>query len=118
MEITVIWTDVCALDDLQPDRGVAALVDGAQVAVFRLSGGPVLAIGNSDPIGHANVLSRGLVGSRGERVVVFSPLHKQAFDLTTGECLDAQGVRVPVHPVSVRDGRVLVGPAGAVRTVT
>jgi nitrite reductase (NADH) small subunit len=113
----MIWTDVCALDDLLPDRGVAALVDGAQVAVFRLSDGPVLAIGNGDPIGRANVLSRGLVGSRGDRTVVFSPLHKQAYDLVTGECLDAEGVRVPVHPVEVRDGRVRVGPAGAARVI-
>ncbi|EIV93889.1 nitrite reductase small subunit NirD [Frankia sp. QA3] len=111
------WTDVCALEDLTPDRGAGALVDGAQVAVFRLSDGPVLAVGNTDPISRANVLCRGLVGSRGERTVVFSPLHKQAFDLVTGECLDAEDVRIPVHPVEVRDGRVLVGPAGAARRI-
>ncbi|ORT93031.1 nitrite reductase small subunit, partial [Frankia casuarinae] len=40
----MIWTDICALDDLTPDRGVAALVNGAQVAIFRLSDGPVLAV--------------------------------------------------------------------------
>ncbi|WP_462186017.1 MULTISPECIES: nitrite reductase small subunit NirD [unclassified Frankia] len=114
----MIWTDICALDDLTPDRGVAALVNGAQVAIFRLSDGPVLAVGNADPIGLANVLSRGLVGSRGDRAVVFSPLHKQAFDLVTGECLDAEGVRLPVYPVQVQDGRVLVGPVAAARPVS
>jgi len=108
------WTDVCALDDLLPDRGAAALVGGEQVALFRLSGGPVLAIANGDPLGGANVLSRGLVGSRGDRTVVFSPLHKQAFDLVTGECLDAPGVWVVTYPVHVAAGRVLVGPPNAV----
>lgn len=102
------WTDVCALDDLLPDRGMAALVSGRQVALFRLVDGPVLAIANADPIGGANVLARGLVGSRGDRTVVFSPLYKQAFDLVTGECLDSAGVSVATYPVQVRSGRVLV----------
>lgn len=104
-----MWTQVCALTDLLPDRGVAALVGGVQVALFRLSDGPVLAVGNTDPTTGANVLSRGLVGSRGDRVVVFSPLHKQAFDLVTGDCLDAAGVSVPTYVVEVRDGQVFVG---------
>jgi nitrite reductase (NADH) small subunit len=108
------WTDVCSEDDLLPDRGMAALVGGAQVALFRLTDGPVVAVGNGDPTTGANVLSRGLVGSRGDRAVVFSPLHKQAFDLVTGECLDVPGVSIPAYPVRVRDGRVLVGaPANA-----
>lgn len=109
MTTAMTWIQVCDLADLLPDRGVAALVAGAQVALFRLSDGPVLAVGNTDPTTGANVLSRGLVGSRGDRVVVFSPLHKQAFDLVTGECLDAAGVSVPTYAVEVRDGQVLVG---------
>lgn len=104
-----VWTDVCALADLLPDRGAAALVSGRQIALFRLDDGPVFAIGNTDPVTGANVLSRGLVGSRGERAVVFSPLHKQAFDLATGVCLDVPGAGVPTYPVEVRDGRVFVG---------
>nr|MDT0667405.1 nitrite reductase small subunit NirD [Micromonospora sp. DSM 115978] len=103
------WTDVCALADLLPDRGVAALLGGRQIAVFRLADGPVFAIGNTDPTTGANVLSRGLVGSRADRAVVFSPLHKQPFDLATGVCLDVPGASVPTYPVEVIDGRVFVG---------
>ena len=103
-----MWTDVCAYADLLPDRGVAALVHGEQVAVFRLTGGELHAVGNFDPIGGAFVLARGLVGSRGDRAVVFSPLYKQAYDLATGRCLDEEGVAVPTYPVQVRDGRVHV----------
>jgi nitrite reductase (NADH) small subunit len=36
-------------------------------------------------------------------------MHKQAFDLRTGECLDAAGVRVRVYEVRVRDGIVEIG---------
>jgi nitrite reductase (NADH) small subunit len=109
---SIAWTDVCAYEDLLPDRGVAALVHGEQVAVFRLSDGVLHAIGNFDPIGSAFVLSRGLVGSRGDRAVVFSPLYKQAYDLATGRCLDDPEAAVPTYPVRARNGRVYVGSPG------
>ena len=101
----VTWTRVCALQDLTPDRGVAALVDGQQVAIFRLShDDEVVAIGNRDPFSGASVLSRGIVGSRGDVVTVASPVYKQRFDLRTGRCLDDETVAVPVHGVRVVDG--------------
>lgn len=103
------WTDVCALAELLPDRGAAALVGGEQVALFRLTGGAVHAVGNYDPVGGAYVLSRGIVGSRGDRPVVFSPLHKQAYDLRTGRCLDDPSTAVPVYEVRVRAGQIEVG---------
>lgn len=102
------WADVCALDDLIPDRGVCALVDSEQVAVFRLSGDEVYALSNHDPFSRANVLSRGIVGSRGEVPKVASPMYKQSFDLRTGQCLDDLEVTVPVHAARVVDGRVQV----------
>ena len=54
-------------------------------------------------IGLANI-----VGSRGARPTVASPVYKQVFDLATGECLDDPAVRLPVHLVRVRDGLVEV----------
>ncbi|GIF75840.1 nitrite reductase large subunit NirB [Asanoa siamensis] len=102
------WAPVCRFEDLLPERGVAALVGPEQVAVFRLHDGGLRAIGNRDPVSGAHVLSRGLVGTRSGRPVVASPMHKQAYDLDTGECLDT-AARVPVFPVRVRDGMVEVG---------
>ena len=103
------WTVVCPVVRLEPDRGVAALVGGVQVALFRTFDGDLHAIGNVDPISGAAVLSRGIVGNRGDRPVVASPMHKQAFDLVTGECLDEPGVQVPVYAVRVSDGMVEIG---------
>jgi len=103
-----VWTAVCRLDDLLPERGAAALLSGEQVAVFRLHDGAVRAVGNHDPLCGANVLSRGIVGTRGDRPVVVSPMHKQAYDLDTGACLDDPAVSVPVYPARVRDGAVEV----------
>ena len=44
----------------------------------------VFAIGNQDPFSGANVMSRGIVGSRGDVPTVASPMFKQVFDLRTG----------------------------------
>ena len=103
------WTDVCAFDDLTPDRGVCALIDDFQVAIFRTSPDDDLyAISNYDPFSHAYVISRGIVGSRGDAPKVASPIYKQSFDLRTGQCLDDPTVSVLRFAVRVVEGRVEV----------
>jgi nitrite reductase (NADH) small subunit len=111
--VTVAWTVVCAYDRLEPERGVAALVHGDQVAIFRTHDGELFAIDNRDPIAGANVMSRGIVGTRGDAPTVASPLHKQVYDLRTGACLDVPGVAVRTYPVRCRDGSVEVGSTPA-----
>lgn len=101
---------VCRYDDLEPERGVAALVGGVQVAVFRLHDGSVAAVDHRDPFSGANVMARGIVGSRGDRSTVASPMYKQVFDLRTGECLDDPSVRLGTFQVEVADG--VVGVVG------
>ncbi|TWD82030.1 nitrite reductase (NADH) small subunit [Kribbella amoyensis] len=101
-------TPVCAYEVLLPERGVAALLGDRQIALFRTYDGTVYALGNQDPFSGANVLSRGIVGSRGDVPTVASPMFKQVFDLRTGACLDDPDVRVPAYPVQIVDGQVLV----------
>jgi nitrite reductase (NADH) small subunit len=93
------WVKVCTYDDLLPERGVAALVGGEQIAVFRTFDGMLHAIGNRDPFSGAYVLARGIVGSAGDAPTVASPVFKQVFDLRTGECLADPSVAVPVYEV-------------------
>jgi nitrite reductase (NADH) small subunit len=102
------WTAICGYDPILPERGVAALLGGRQIAIFRTFDGTLHAVDNRDPFSGAFVLSRGIVGSRGEVPTVASPLHKQVFSLLTGQCLDDPAVRVAVHSVRVRDGVVEV----------
>jgi nitrite reductase (NADH) small subunit len=105
------WVRVCTVDDLARERGAAALVDGEQVALFRLVDDTVLAVQQHDPFSDAYVLSRGIVGSRlvdGAPVpTVASPMYKQVFDLRTGRCLDVAG-KVPFRdlPADLRTWRV------------
>jgi nitrite reductase (NADH) small subunit len=106
----ITWSDVCAVDDIALDRGACALVDGYQVAIFRTSpAGELYALSNYDPCSRAFVLSRGIVGSKGDVPKVASPVYKQNFDLRTGQCLDDPAVTVPTFRVRELDGRVLVG---------
>jgi len=111
------WVAVCRLDRLEPERGMAALLDGGeQVALFRLHDGRVCAVQNLDPFSGACVMSRGIVGTRRDRDVVASPMHKQSFDLSSGACLDAgadgDDKALTVYPVRVRAGVVEVRAAG------
>lgn len=116
LDKALTWTAVCRLDDLAPERGAAALLDGVQVALFRLVDGTVLAVDQHDPFSDAYVMSRGIVGTRGDAPTVASPMYKQVFDLRTGRCLDPAG-KQPVAglaadlrcwPVRVLDGVVEV----------
>lgn len=102
------WEDVCDLGRLSVERGAAALVAGAPVALFRLADDEVLGLDDIDPFWGVSVLSRGVVGSIGGRDTVASPLLKQRFDLRTGACLDDPGVSVATWPVRVLQGRVEV----------
>jgi nitrite reductase (NADH) small subunit len=100
---------VCRVAELEIDRGATALVHGQAIAIFRLHGDTIYALGNHDPFAKASVLARGIVGTRGDVPFVASPVHRHAFDLRTGRCLDDPHVSVPSYDVRVTEGVVLVG---------
>jgi len=102
------WVTVCPYRRLEPERGVAALLGEAQVAIFLTHTGNLYAIDNYDPYARAYVLSRGIVGTRGDAPTVASPMHKQVYDLRTGVCLDLPDVAVQTYPIRCRDGMVEV----------
>lgn len=104
------WVDICSLSTIQPNTGVCALVEGQQIAIFRVGEGTELyAISNYDPFSKAFVLSRGIVGDRKGIVKVASPIYKQNFNLATGECLDDETVKIPTFPVRVVEHWVQIG---------
>ncbi len=99
------WTTACRYDFLTPCRGVAVLLpDGSQAALFRLDDGSLHAVGNIDPFSGAAVISRGIVGDRGGRAAVQSPIKKQAFALDDGSCLDDPDVAIPVYRTRITPG--------------
>jgi nitrite reductase (NADH) small subunit len=104
------WSPVCRCTDLEVERGATALVNGHAVALFRMGDSEIYALGNHDPFARTGMLARGIVGRRDDVPFVGSPLHKQSFDLRTGQCLDDPSVHVPTYQVKVVDGVVHVGP--------
>ena len=109
------WIDICALDDLPHDAGVAALLDtgrGAvrQIALFRIAdGAEIHAIANLDPFSGANVLGRGILCAIQGEPAVASPVLKQHFRLRDGRCVEDESVVIAVFPARVSGGRVEVG---------
>lgn len=103
------WLHVCPVDRLQPGRGAAALVGDVQVALFRLPGDVLHAVGNVDPFTGAAVISRGIVGDRDGVPTVASPVYKQAFRLDDGRCLDDPEVALGVYQARVHGGDLQIG---------
>ena len=101
---------LCQQADLIPNSGICVQVQGEQIALFYLpqENPQVYAIGNWDPIGKANVLSRGMIGDLNTRLVVASPLYKQHFDLVSGECLEDTNFCVPIYTVAIVADQVLL----------
>jgi len=108
LDHATVFTPVCPADDILPDTGVCALIDGRHVAIFRVGTERFFAIDNVDPKSGASVLSRGLVGNLGDHIVVASPLYKQHYDLQTGTCLESPDWSVRAYPVRIDQGRVCV----------
>ncbi|WP_017445845.1 nitrite reductase small subunit NirD [Gayadomonas joobiniege] len=107
--MTTQWEEICKLNDLVPGTGVCALHNGEQVALFRpANDSQVYAISNYDPIGKANVLSRGITGDIKGKLVVASPLYKQHFELTSGECLEEPEIKLATYQVKVEGDKVLL----------
>jgi nitrite reductase (NADH) small subunit len=106
------WVTVCSSQRLRVNRGLCALVDGQQVAIFRIASGEVFALSNHDPFSGANVISRGIVGSVGDRVTVASPMYKQRFDLRTGACLDDDNQSLLTYAVRDHGGVIDVCVTG------
>ena len=102
------WHRVCAVADLEPAWGEAALIAGRQVALFRIVSGEIFAVAQEDPATGANVMARGITGSRGTRPTVASPLHKEVYDLGTGECLGTPALRLTTFGTRIVGGYIEV----------
>lgn len=101
---------LCKLSDLVPMKGTAAIIDGQQVALFYVPGvePQIFAVQNWDPIGQANVISRGIVGDIKGELCVASPLYKQHFSLLTGECVEQPEIKLACWPVSIEQDIVYI----------
>ena len=103
-----MYQRICTLNDLTPELGVSALINGEQVAIFRLKDDRVYAIANFDPFSQANIISRGITGNLKGFDVVASPMYKQHFDLLTGRCLEDDAISLKTYAVKLDGDAVLI----------
>lgn len=101
------YQKVCAVSDCVKNSGVAALINGEQIAIFYI-GGQTYAMSNYDPVGKAYVMSRGMTGDKSGHLVVAAPLYKQEYSLTTGICVTDETLTIPVYPSKIEDDAVWV----------
>lgn len=98
---------ICSTEDLVKNSGVAALIENTQIALFYIND-KVYALNNFDPIGKANVMSRGMIGDFKGELMVASPLQKQRYSLKTGNCLDVEGVVIATYEAKIENNQVFV----------
>lgn len=99
---------LCDISDLVENSGICALAEDKQIAIFYLphTEQKLFAVSNWDPIGKANVISRGIIGDIKGTLVVASPLYKQHYDLTTGRCLEDDSARLDTFNIKLDDDKV------------
>ena len=106
-------------EDFPVNAGIAVKIGPRQIAVYRLrseissgnraSADEWYACDNKCPHKNDNVLARGLVGDHKGELMVACPMHKKAFSLKSGACLNDPDFRVNVYPVKIETNQVLVG---------
>ena len=112
------WVTLCGIEDLVANSGICALVAKPseqgeelekQLAIFSIpsSEEKVFAVDNFDPIGKANVLYRGIVGSNNGEPIVASPLYKQQFSLKTGCCIQEEAT-IGAYPARIQNQAIQV----------
>ena len=96
------WRDVGLVADLTPGEGRTYVVEGRQIAVFRLSDGTIRATDAVCPH-RGGPLADGQV----DRDVVVCPLHQYAFSLADGTCADGIGT-IRVYPARTHDDVIAI----------
>ncbi|WP_188151771.1 nitrite reductase small subunit NirD [Teredinibacter waterburyi] len=107
------WASVCESADVPSMVGVRALLNGEQVAIFRIKG-QLYAVSAIDPFTKMAVLARGIVGDLKGKVVVASPIYKQHFVLEDGSCLEDETVSIKTYPIRESNGKIELAIAEAI----
>jgi len=107
------WLDIGPVDQL-PALGARTLPvrGGREIAIFHTANGGVYALANQCPH-KQGPLSQGIVHD----TTVTCPLHNWRISLVTGEAQGEDKGCVPVIPVKIDGGRILIGRAEALAGV-
>ncbi len=99
-------TFLAKTSDILPNTGVCSLYNGKHVAVFRTEDDQYFALDNIDPFSKASVLSRGLIGEHDGELYIASPIYKQRFSLSSGQCLSEDDVAVTAYTLDIKGDEI------------
>ncbi len=103
------WTVIAHMDDLEINNGFCYKHGNEQIGIFNLEFTEWYAVQNMCPHRQQMVMSRGLVGDCKGVAKISCPLHKQCFDLHSGEHLgDHPEWKLKTYPVKVEGKLVLL----------
>jgi nitrite reductase (NADH) small subunit len=114
MSVVGEWLDIGPVDQL-PALGARTLPvrGGEEIAIFHTANGAVYALLNKCPH-KQGPLSQGIVHD----TTVTCPLHNWRISLISGKALGDDAGCVPVIPVKIDGGRILIGRAEALASAT
>ncbi|WP_038205047.1 non-heme iron oxygenase ferredoxin subunit [Xenophilus azovorans] len=102
------WQRAGALDDIQEEAPHAVEIGGKAIALYRF-GDEVCAVGDTCPHQGDVKLSEGYF----EGDTIECPMHQSCFNVRTGKVLGPPARDdLPVYPVRIEDGQVLVDTEG------
>ncbi|ALM53277.1 nitrite reductase small subunit NirD [Halomonas huangheensis] len=108
------WQTLCTRADLVAHSGIAACLETheglLQLAIFYLPGHDteLYAIDHHDPFSDTNVIARGIIGDIKGEPVVASPLFKQHFRLSDGQCVEDEHVKQRTWSVRLDGDEVMI----------
>jgi len=94
--------NVCTIDEVKEGRGKRIVVDGEEIALFKIDG-KVYAVSNMCPHQKFQMLHEGMF----ENGIVTCPMHGWAYDVRTGISTNASG-RLKTFETEMKNGKVFV----------
>ncbi|MBX2810446.1 MAG: nitrite reductase large subunit NirB [Myxococcales bacterium] len=103
------WYQLASVEDVTEDCGTTVSYEGIQLAIYNFAHrGEWFATQAMCPHRKEHILARGLLGDQAGEPKVICPLHKKAFSLEDGRCMNDPQYQVQVFPVEVRGQEVWV----------
>ena len=106
----LIWYKTVKAEDYPKNGGSCVKYKDLQIAVFYFATKDEwYACQNLCPHKMQMVLSRGMIGSKGDIPKVACPYHKKTFSLTSGENLDGEDYSIETYPIKLEaDGYIYI----------